>query len=229
MTPRERAWHYMTGEGKAMNELPYSGLSESDFIAMIERVVTADRAQLQAEMVKQIESEQSICLETEYKVKRIIQSVFSLPAQSEQKPKCGHTFSNLDGKEKRCTLPKGHLELHMNTEFDPDCSCCVQAAKEQAEENAKIKTVSVVTHENLEAYAHYIEKVNDWQSDRIATLHQWLVSDREIIKQQAERIEKLQEEKNGLVETITQCCRQHDKTCGCLGCDALRELRSPNR
>ena len=104
------------------------------------------------------------------------------------------------------------------TPFDPSCSTCVREAREEAEEDAKTKTVPIKTHENLDAYAFYVEKVNDWQSTRIATLQEWLANDAKIIQQLnesnnllSEKIAQLEKENRELTQRIDDYCHDYWK------------------
>lgn len=107
----------------------------------------------------------------------------------------------------------------------------IRARSDQPEENAKIKTVPIVAHENLEAYSYYVEKVNDWQSSRIATLHEWQAKDAQTIQQLnvsnnalSLKVAQLEKEKHGLTEKLkisTYCFigRSAGLPCGDPGCD----------
>lgn len=132
-------------------------------------------------------------------------------AEENAKKKCGKDAYGQYGKYP-CALSAGH-----------DGQCKYQG---------QIKTVSIKTHENLDAYAYYVEKVNDWQANRIATLHEWQAQDQKTIQSLnasnnalSEKIAQLEKEKHALTQEIS---RSHFRGCHCEYCEYLRS-RSTNR
>lgn len=83
MTPRERAWHYVTGQGRAWNLEPY-GLCENDFVAIIEQAIIADRQALQSEMRQKIDEYSSGLPSVKERMLHIVQAVFAQQSQPEE-------------------------------------------------------------------------------------------------------------------------------------------------